>query len=888
MIEDAKFVLARCKSDRSIGVGTASVRDLVRAAALHGAGAIALTDVGNMYGQVELHHAAREAGIRAITGVELRGKSRLVLLARDRAGYESLCRIVTSRKKDADVLDCDPRGVFFLGDDASLLHELTRRGVSPGDVRTLRSIGDVDAVMIDASDRDFQRLLARIHDRPPALGGLPLSQLARASEAFPKEALDEARRIAEACTLDLTDAPRVVPFVEDADAKLAAACAHAKPRERLERELAVIRELGLAPYFLGAKAITDHMRAEDIAFAGRGSAASSLVCFALGITSVDPIANGLHFERFVRRDRKDPPDIDLDVASHRRDEVIDWVFRTFGRDRVAMVSTHRAYRRRGAYRDALKAFGMRREDIDRFCARIPEDDVANGEESPAPVAMLPYHVQTRAPLIERLVGKLQHVSVHPGGVVIADAPLVKYVPLERAPKGVVITQYDLGSIAKMGLLKIDLLGNRALSALDALPKDVPERDEATTALLREANTIGCFQIETAPMRNLLRKIPVHGPRDLANVLALVRPGPSTGDAKSAFIRGEDVLLFEEDIISLIARTANVSLEQADAVRAAIVAGDSGVKARLPPDVWRDVSRFAAYSFNRAHAMSYAEIAWRSAYTKAHHPVAFACGVLGHYGGAYPLRTVAADFARNGVRILRPDVNRSQAEHLVDDGSVRLGLGAIKHVTKKTVRAILEERPFADMRDFFSRIAPAERELRALVLCGACDDLAPLSARTYPIAHEDLLAARSLDGFVARAPSGPTVAAYQALVRIRNEVTFLDMHPSEHPMRVLRAEAAVAGATPIAELREGEARIAGIVAASRRIETRGKRKMQFVTIEDETGVVEVVLLPGVYASLGDPVTNAGPFLIDGVVEDGALTVKSVIPFHRRPSPWRRSA
>jgi DNA polymerase III alpha subunit len=274
--------------------------------------------------------------------------------------------------------------------------------------------------------------------------------------------------------------------------------------------------------------------------------------------------------------------------------------------------------------------------------------------------------------------------------------------------------------------------------------------------------------------------------------------------------------------------------------------------------------------------------------KARHPALFACGVLNYYGGAYPLRTVAADFARGGVRILRPDVNLSHDEHVIEKDAVRLGLGAVKHVTKKTVRAIFAQRPFVDMRDFFERVAPRRQELRALVLSGACDDLAPLSARGYPIAHEELLAAGTLDGFVAHAPAGPNADAYRALVRIRNEVTFTDMHPSDHPMRVLRDEASAAGATPIASLREGEGRIAGIVAASRRIETQGKRKMQFVTIEDETGVIEVVLTPGVYAALGDPVTNAGPFLIDGMFQDDALTAKSVIPFHRRPSPWRRSA
>src|SRR6185312_16230907 len=242
--------------------------------------------------------------------------------------------------------------------------------------------------------------------------------------------------------------------------------------------------------------------------------------------------------------------------------------------------------------------------------------------------------------------------------------------------------------------------------------------------------------------------------------------------------------------------------------------------------WPDLARFAAYSFSRAHATSYAELAWRTVWAKTHRPAAFACAVLNHYGGAYPLRTVAADFERSGVAILRPDVERSAIEHVVEEGTVRVGLGAIGRLTKKNAAKLVALRPFADMRDLIARVAPSDRELRALVLSGACDDLAPLSARGYPIAHEDLLATQrrdpSLASFVARAPGGPRADLYRGLVRARNEVAILGMHVSDHPMRLLREEAAATGAVPIASLaaRVGRgARIAGIVAASRRIETR---------------------------------------------------------------------
>jgi DNA polymerase III alpha subunit len=966
--KDATFVPLHTKSDRSAGYGTASPRELVRAAARLGCGAVALTDLENLYAQVELHHAARDAGIRAITGVELRRgfgphavgekRGRLVLLARDRAGYESLCRIVTRRRTVAgetgDPLECledEPRGIFYLSDDVETLESLLARGVAPDDVRFLlaragaeppsrvRAVADVDAVMLSPDDADLHRLLFAIRRRMRVRDATGAESHERAllapwADLFrdAPDALAESRAVAEACTLDLCETTRVVPDVPDADEKLAAACREAicgrgvAYETRLARELETIRILHLAPYFWVVREITDHARAAGIAIAGRGSAASSLVCFALGITSIDPIVHGLHFERFVHAGRLEPPDIDLDLPSNRRDELVDWVFRRFGRDRVAMLSTHQTFRRRAAYREGLKALGMRREDVDRFCARMTD------EEAPPPTASLPYAVQPHVGLIERTVGKLQHVSVHPGGVVIGDGPLTAYTPLERAPKGVLVTQYDLRSIGKLGLLKIDLLGNRALAALEACGvSSAPGDDAATRAALERGQTIGCFQVETAATRSVLRKLPIRDADDVTTALALVRPGPSSGDAKAAFVRrahGEEpaspphpalgpllarthgMLLFEEDILSAIATLTRGSLEEADAMRAAIVRADEdpAALAEIERDfrgrviegaeaAWPDLARFAAYSFSRAHATSYAELAWRSVWAKVHRPAAFACAVLNHYGGAYPLRTIAADFARSGVTILRPDVARSAIDHVVEDGAVRVGLGAIAHLTQKNAAAVLAVRPFADMRDLLARTSLSDRELRSLVLSGACDDLAPLSARGYPIAHEDLLAMRkrdpSLASFVARAAGGPRGDLYRGLVRVQNEVAILGMHVSDHPMRLLRTEAAAAGAIPIASLAErvGEgARIAGIVAASRRIETRGRRKMQFVTLEDETDLVEVVILPDAFASLGDPVTSPGPFLVDGVVErdheDTTLIVRHVVPFHRRAHPYRQ--
>jgi DNA-directed DNA polymerase III PolC len=976
------FVPLHTKSEHSPGYGTASVDELLRGAARFGYPAMALTDVENFYGQVKFHHAARALGIKAITGVELRAgygqhrlgdkSGRLVLLAQDQEGYQHLCRIISHRHRGGlssvplEGLDFTAKGLVFLADDLKVIAQLRNAGVAQRDLRFLLGPGaapptgvacvaDPDLVMLEGADQPLHRLLVAIRlrktvwrtegDTESAAHALLSPSALR--ERFDSLAIAESVRVAERCTLDLCDAPRVLPTIDlppgqSAAAQLQLRCRRllaegqasgrwsgARYRMRLADELRVISELGLAPYFLIVAEIAGHARAEGISVLGRGSAVSSLVAHVLGLTQADPLVHGLSFERFLHSERVLFPDVDLDLPSNRRDEVLEWVVHRFGPERAALISTHQTFRRRGAYREGLKAYGMRPAEVDAFCLAMPPDEL---EQAELPVGSLPPACRAAVPLIERLVGKLQHLSVHPGGVAIADADLRRHLPLERSSKGWLVTQYDFQSVEKLGLLKIDLLGNRALAAVDEAvqwvghPLAAADRDPPTLAALRAGNTIGCAQVESPAVRTTLRKLPLRGIADLVAALALVRPGPGSGEAKAAFIRrahGEEaaqpphlrlepllrethgMLLYDEDLMVAIAAMTGLTLGQADALRERLVQGEEGLEEEFlrraehtgvlraeALEVWRAVERFAAYSFNKAHATSYAELAWRSTFLKVHHPVELACAVLNNYAGAYPLRTVAADFARNGVRLLAPSVNASGPHCAIESGAVRVGLSSIKHLARKNLERILERRPFGEVRALLQEVPLSRRELRALVLCGACDDLAPLSASLYPVAHEELLEqleqSRTLDGFVARGPAGARADAYQRLVRINNELTVLDMHLTDHPMGVLRSEATRVGCVATGALSGlvGESvQIAGVVAASRRHRTQAGQLMQFVTLEDEQGLVESVLFPSRYLALGDPVTNPGPFLVRGTVaedhRDVHLVVTDVKPFHQRP-------
>jgi len=962
------------KSHASPGIGVHAPEALAERAAQLGFRALALTDVENLYAQVRFHHACRAFGLRALTGVELRAgfaahapgahAGRLVLLARDRAGYESLCRIV-SRRRIAALPTPDPllsssgddAGLFYLSDDVAVLARLLERGVDPDSLRHLvirpdgpstsfegvQAVADPDAILLSPGDHLVHRLAAAVRAgcRVDEVHGLESSaRVLRGPEElaalFDPALLEATDRIADACTLDLTESLRTPPRLSgaaDPASDLALRCRALLAAERgagrmasvdydarLDHELAVIGELGFADLFLVVGEIVAEARARGIAVAARGSASGSLVACLLGAGGVDPLVHGLLFERFLHARRKRPPDIDLDLPSDRREEILDWVFRRFGEERVAMVSSHQTFGRRAALREGLKAFGLAPGAIARVADALPSDDLF---EEALPAGLLPSSAREALPWIERLVGAFRTLAVHPGGIVIADPRIDLHAPLERAPKGVVVTQYDMHSIEAIGLVKIDLLGNRALSALDAvcaaLPAPscaTPDEDEATLSLLRAGRTVGCFQLETPVVRPTLEKLPVRGIEDVVAALSIVRPGPASGEAKAAFIRRANreeeaapphprlaelvaptygLLLYEEQLTQAIALLTGWPLERADALREAIAderaesteflaaCEGTGIVLEEAERLWRLLARFASYSFNKAHAVSYARIAWATAYHKAHHPAEFACAELAHYGGAYPMRTIAAEFARL-VPVRAPHVAVSLEGPAVEDGGVRLGLGAIRHGTARTRARILASRPFDDAADFLRRVPLARAELEAFVLSGALDGLAPLAAADYPLPHLALLGRASPRAGGAHAPT------WRALVRANHELRYLGMHPSAHPMAILRAEAASAGCVTSAELAslaDGRARLAGLVAASRR--WRGASGVvQFVTFDDEFGLFEALVPARTYAALGDPVRAPGPWLIEGRVtaDHGSvvLRVERIEPFHRRARPY----
>lgn len=861
-------------------------------------------------------------------------------------------------------------------------------------VRTARRLGvrlvaDPEVVLLDAADHALHVLQMAIRQGRRVVDILdsgtiePAERWLRAPDEAARlyadipEAVAGAETIAAACQYELPAGPPVLPGAEAFEGAkpmelLGSLCRKALEDRRAQRqyrddvydrrlaqELAVINELGYAGYFLVAAEIAEAARARAIPVAARGSAIGSLVVHLSGVSSIDPVAHDLLFERFLHARRASPPDIDIDVCSRHRDELIAWAGRRFGRGHTAMVGAIHRFQMRGALREGLKALGAGRGLIERVSARLPPD----GEEMPAsPEAVYPgaTSAELRMLLLAlRLVAKPRHLALHPAGLVVGDAPIADYAPVEKASRGLVVTQYDLRSIARTGLIKLDLLGSKLLTQLsDAAtlagqPRgadvlDLPLDDPSVLDCLDRADTIGCFQVETPAVRALLTQLDIRSIDDCAAALALVRPGAAGGAAKHEYVRlahdeapeqpvhpvlaerlrqTQGLLLYDEDLIRVLAEIGGLSLAAADELRAAIISAgeDAGALAELERyfagaadkagsdpalarAAWATARRFAAYSFAKAHATSYAVMAYAAVYMKTHHPVAWAVALLNGYGGAYPLRTIGADLERHDLRLLPPSVNEAglaAAPAQTRDGSaVRVGLARLKHLSRKSAEAVIVSRAsrgrFRSMDDLLGRVPLAAREARALIMSGACDDLPPLSADVYPFVHEALV--KGLKGELSPSafesvgrhartgfPEDDSRRRYRLLVRIRNELDYLEMHLTAHPMEILRDDAREIGCRTAAEISQtpvgaGPVRFAGIVAASRVHRLGDGRVMQFLTLEDETGLVETAIQPPVYPRLAPRVTTPGPYLVDGSVDHSWGSKRVVIddlrPFHER--------
>jgi len=764
---------------------------------------------------------------------------RAVLLAKSRKGFAEICRIVTARHLDegaglSDLLLSAGSDVFVLTDCLRFLELLAKEGCGAGTLIELKgplaasSINYVrDRVLLSRrsglplvatnavhfsrpSGHRIHRVLAAIRENtnthalspqaaaPPGCWLKDGREMGRIFSELPG-ALSVTAEIADECEVELESGtwllPRFpLPRGETSFSYLSKLCFEGvrrryhpiSPRvlDRLGMELSVIDRLGFSDYFLIVWDIARTARAKGIPTIGRGSAAGSIVSYVLDITGVDPIKYNLYFERFLNSERSSPPDIDIDFCWKRRDEILEHVYETYGRDRVAMISTHVTFALRAAIRETGKAMGFPQKEIDRTTARLPHWGTASfaelAERYPEcrDLRFDAEPLKSIAAVAGRIMGFPRHLSIHAGGIVVSPAPLTDYVPLERAPKGFVVTQYDMVPIEDLGLLKIDLLSQRSLSVLRDVVEVVTERtgspppiedpvalekDGPTARIIREGKTIGCFYIESPAMRSLLVKLRVDRYEMLTAASSVIRPGVAesgmmqeyidrhNGRSKPEYLHpglkshlGETygVMIYQEDVIKVAHAISGMSLGEADLLRRAMSgkmrskeamavleehfmdgAAQRGISRNTAAEIWRQIESFAGYAFCKAHSASYARLSYQVAYLKAHYPAEFMAAVISNGGGFYHTSVYTEEARRMGLRLLPPHVNESSVEYTGEGDWIRVGLMQIKGLPACDAQAVVRAREagrFESLTDLLTRTGIDRKNAEKLILAGAAD------------------------------------------------------------------------------------------------------------------------------------------------------------------------
>lgn len=632
-----------------------------------------------------------------------------------------------------------------------------------------------------------------------------LKSAAEMAALFPddREALMRTREIAERCQVEFDFNQMHLPVFEvpegyDLDSYLKELCyaglkrrfpgeIPAEVRERVDYELSVIRQMGFSGYFLIVQDFINWSRSRGILVGpGRGSAAGSLVAYALGITNINPLKYGLLFERFLNPDRITMPDIDIDFCFERRGEVIDYVVEKYGADHVAQIITFGTMMARAAIRDVGRVLNLPLSEVDRIAKLVPEElgvTIDKALETSPELKQLydeDPDVRNLLDLARAIEGMPRHASTHAAGVVISKDPLTCYVPLQRTGDSIV-TQFPKETVEEIGLLKMDFLGLRTLTVIgDALKiieqtqnikldlDKIPLDDRDTYDLLGTGESRGIFQLESAGMRHILRNMKPRRFEDLIALVALYRPGPIGSGMVDDFISRKNgqtevkylhpvlepilketygVILYQEQVMQISCDLAGFTMAQADSLRRAmgkkkpeVIAGlretfiSGAVKRQVDPKVAGQIfdlmEHFAGYGFNKSHSAAYALIAYQTAYLKAHYPVAFMAALLTSFrGNSDKVSYYIQECRRLGIKILPPDVNESMENFTVVGDSIRFGLAAVKNVGEEAVEAIIAARrkggPFVSLDDFCQRVDLRQvnkRVIESLIMCGAFDSL----------------------------------------------------------------------------------------------------------------------------------------------------------------------
>ncbi|MFN3002616.1 error-prone DNA polymerase [Mycolicibacterium wolinskyi] len=779
------------------------------------------------------------------------------------------------------------------------------------------------------------------------LGGAHLRSGEEMAQLFGPDIVSAAADLGEQCAFGLAlIAPQLPPFdvpaghTEDSWLRhlvMAGAAERYGSPERapkayaqIEHELRIIEQLEFPGYFLVVHDITRFCRDNHILCQGRGSAANSAVCYALKVTNVDPIANELLFERFLSPARDGPPDIDIDIESDLRENVIQYVYERYGRDYAAQVANVITYRGRSAVRDMARALGFSQGQQDAWSKQLSR---WNGLPDSPDVAEIPEPVIDLATQIANLP---RHMGIHSGGMVICDRPIADVCPVEWARmENRSVLQWDKDDCAAIGLVKFDLLGLGMLSALhyaiDLLDEhkgikvDLAKLDLSEAAvyeMLQKADSVGVFQVESRAQMATLPRLKPREFYDLVVEVALIRPGPIQGGSVHPYIKRRNGLervtyehpsmepalkktlgvpLFQEQLMQLAVDCAGFTAAEADQLRRAMGSKRStqkmrrlrgrfydgmrdrhGITGEVADRIYEKLEAFANFGFPESHSLSFASLVFYSSWFKLHHPAVFCAALLrAQPMGFYSPQSLVADARRHGVTVHGPDVNASLAYATLENRGmdVRLGLGSVRHIGDDLAQRMVDERkangPFATLLDLTGRVQLSVPQTEALATAGAlgCFGI----TRREALWAAGAAATQRPDRLPGVGSSShiPSLPGMSALELAASDVWATGISPDSYPTEFLRADLDALGVIPadkLLEVADGtRILIAGAVTHRQRPATA--QGVTFVNLEDETGMVNVLCAPGVWARHRKLAQTASALLVRGIVQNatGAVTV-----------------
>jgi len=786
-------------------------KQLVQAAIEHGVSSLALTNINSTCDLWDFVEECEKHDINPVCGAEIRNDDSLcyILLAANNSGLEWINHFLSSHLMDEKEFPLHGHQQFFndkndgfviypLGSvDASALDDHERIGVEAVEVNKLiqydvkkyaaKYVVLQPVTYLDKAHYNVHRLLRAI-DKNTLLSKLPASSSAGDQEYFfsPSVLINKFKawpalvsnsyRLLESCSVQIdfkTDKnKKTFSATAEDDQILLAKLAYEGVRsrygnnklanERVKKELSIISRMGFNAYFLITWDIIRYAQSRGFYYVGRGSGANSIVAYCLYITDVDPIDLDLYFERFLNPYRTSPPDFDIDFSWTDRDEVIDYVFKRYGKQHVALLGMYSTFQYRAVVRELGKVFGLPKEEIDLL---------ARGEMSDDKI----HHLIMRYG--ELISDFPNHLSIHPGGMLISEAPIARYATSTLPPKGFPTAQLDMFVAENIGLYKLDILSQRGLGHIReclGLVKrncgvdinihqfDKFKNDPNLREQIRTVNTIGCFYIESPAMRQLLLKLKCSDYLTLVAASSIIRPGVSSSGMMKAYIeRYHDpsnidyihpvmkelleetygVMVYQEDVIKVAHHFAGLEMGEADILRRAMSGkyrgndemmrirkkffdncDAKGYAPEITAEIWRQIESFGGYSFSKAHSASFAVESYQSLYLKTYYPKEFMIAVINNFGGFYSRELYFLELRKTGAEIHLPCVNNSEYATTIKGNDVYTGFIHMKSLQQELAMQVIEEReshgPFLSLQDFIERINAGPEQLNLLVSIGA--------------------------------------------------------------------------------------------------------------------------------------------------------------------------